>query len=303
MVSSPWVGSRAIWRRLWRLEPERPVRHPLVLIHGMSSSPLAWDPVLPLLSGWREVHVLALPGHRGGRPLAHPGELAMMDYVDEIEREMNLLGLDKADLVGNSLGGWVALQLAGRGRANSVVCLAPAGGWPVGGPFDKFVTTQFALGHRACKRLVSPRGKRFMRSARVRRAVLKAMVAKPEMISDRQFDDIVHDVADCQALRYAVGRPAARDVSSVPRADCPVLIAWSQHDRVLISRAARRRLESQVGDPEVTVLRGVGHVPMSDDPALVAEVILRFTAAADDVSMAESQTNGHATDMSSPSPP
>ena len=45
---------------------------------------------------------------------------------------MDAAGFERAHIVGNSLGGHVALQLAERGRAESVVALAPGGGWPVG---------------------------------------------------------------------------------------------------------------------------------------------------------------------------
>jgi pimeloyl-ACP methyl ester carboxylesterase len=251
--------------------------HPLVLIHGMSASARCWDPVLPFLQDRREVHVVTLPGHRGGAPITDPQHLSTSGYVDAVEAELDRLGLPRADLVGNSLGGWVALQLAGRGRARAVVCLAPAGGWRVGSAYDLYLTTQFSIAYRACARLLTPRGARFTHHPRVKRALLRSMVARPDLISDRQLDDIVADIAGCEALPLSVERSAGRDVGSVPRSPCPVLIAWSEHDRILVSRANRRRLQAQVGAPWVTRLPGVGHVPMSDDPFLVADTILRFT--------------------------
>jgi pimeloyl-ACP methyl ester carboxylesterase len=252
----------------------------------MSSSGRAWDPVLPLLSRHRDVHVVSLPGHRGGPALAWPEQLRTADYVEAVERELDRLGLAEADLVGNSLGGWVALQLAGRGRARSVVCLAPAGGWPAGGAFDRFLAAQFALGYRACRRLASPAGLRWRQHRTVRRALLRSMVARPELVTADQLDELVGAIAECEALRLSIGRAAARDVSAVPRAGCPVLVAWSERDRILISQASRRRLERQVGAPVVTVLGGVGHVPMSDDPGLVAETILGFVVRAEAASPA-----------------
>src|SRR4051794_14122222 len=102
-------GGRFSLKRLWRIQPDRPVRAPLVLIHGMSASARAWDPILPFLEGRREVHVVTLPGHRGGRRLTDPLSLRSEDYVDAVERELDRLGLEEPDIVGNSLGGWVAL--------------------------------------------------------------------------------------------------------------------------------------------------------------------------------------------------
>lgn len=253
---------------------------PLVLIHGMSSGPAAWDPVLPLLVVSREVVVITLPGHRGGAPLTAPETFRSSQYVDAVEAELDRLGIDQADLVGNSLGGWVALQLAGRGRASSVVCLAPAGGWAAGGAFDRFIAQQFGLAYRTCVRLTTPQRRKVLDRPALRRALLFGTVARPERVTTAAYVAMVEDIAGCEALRISIGRPAARDVSRVPRAHCPVLIAWSEHDRILISRASRRRLVEQVGFPDVVRLPGVGHVPMSDDPELVASTVLEFTARA-----------------------
>ena len=49
--------------------------------------------------------------------------------ADAVERALDEAGFERAHIAGNSLGGYVALQLAARGRAETVVALAPAGGW------------------------------------------------------------------------------------------------------------------------------------------------------------------------------
>ncbi|MFT4263828.1 MAG: alpha/beta hydrolase [Nocardioides sp.] len=252
-----------------------PSHPPLILIHGMSSGPQAWAPVLSRLEQQREVHVVTLPGHHG-RPI--PRDFSSSTYVDLVEAELDRLGIEAPDVVGNSLGGWIALQLAARGRARSVVCLAPAGGWPVGSPFDRLLTAQFAAAYRVCRMLVAPAGRPFRRTPGVRRALLHAMVARPQRVSPRAFDEIVADVAGCRALRESLHRPAARDLAFTPAAPCPVLIAWSAEDRILVSHAYRRTLAEQVGAPTVVTLPGVGHIPMSDEPDLVARTILEFTA-------------------------
>jgi pimeloyl-ACP methyl ester carboxylesterase len=57
-----------------------------------------------------------------------------MDRVtDVLERDLDAAGISTAHIVGSSLGGWLAFELAARGRARSVVALAPAGGWQPGG--------------------------------------------------------------------------------------------------------------------------------------------------------------------------
>jgi pimeloyl-ACP methyl ester carboxylesterase len=235
--------------------------------------------LLPRLLASRRVHLVTLPGHRGGVPLSYPESLRSMDYVDAVEAELDGLGIDQADLVGNSLGGWIALQLAGRGRAASVVCLAPAGGWASGGSMDRFLAAQFSIAFRACRRLLKPRGQRMLHHPRMRRALLSSMVVHPERVDDSAYLTTVKDIAGCEALERSLHRLEARDLSWVPKIDCPVLIAWSARDRVLISKAGRRRLEQQVGRPRVVVVPDVGHVPMSDAPERIGSLILEFSAS------------------------
>ena len=90
---------------------------PLVLLHGFADAPTTWEKVLPLLGG----DVLAPP--------LPPGVRTGAEMLDALEERLPA-GL--LDVAGNSLGGWLALKLAERGRARRVVALAPAGGWAAG---------------------------------------------------------------------------------------------------------------------------------------------------------------------------
>src|SRR5919204_5898988 len=86
-----------------------------------------WELVLPSLERRHEVLAPTLAGHAGGPPIE--GSLTDQTLVEGVERAMDEAGLERAHLVGNSLGGYVALQLAARGRADTVVAPVPAGGW------------------------------------------------------------------------------------------------------------------------------------------------------------------------------
>src|SRR5215212_6315063 len=99
----------------------------MVLLHGFSDTWRTWELVLPALERRHDVLAPTLLGHAGGPPV---GEEPNIERIAEaIERSMDEAGFETAHLVGNSLGGHVALQLAARGRARSVTALAPAGGW------------------------------------------------------------------------------------------------------------------------------------------------------------------------------
>src|SRR5206468_493104 len=99
---------------------------PLVLLHGFMDTWRTWELVLPALERRHDVLAPTLPGHAGGPPL---DVLSDTTLPDAVERAMDAAGFTTAHLAGNSLGGWVVLQLAARGRARGVTALAPGGGW------------------------------------------------------------------------------------------------------------------------------------------------------------------------------
>ena len=104
---------------------------PLVLLHGLGMSARVWDRVVPLLTPHHEVMALNALGHRGGAaPSRRP--VTVRDVVDDAERMLDERGLDRPHIAGNSLGGWMAIELGRRGRARSVCALSPAGMWTAG---------------------------------------------------------------------------------------------------------------------------------------------------------------------------
>ena len=115
---------------------------PLVLVHGFTDTWRTWELVLPALEARHDVLAVTLSGHAGGPPL--PGQLGDDTLAEGVERAMDAAGFELADVVGNSLGGYTALRLAARGRARSVVALAPAGGWADGDDSYKETLRHFA---------------------------------------------------------------------------------------------------------------------------------------------------------------
>ena len=101
---------------------------PLLLLHGFTDTWRTWEPVLPTLERRFEVLAATLTGHAGGPPFV-AGAASDEALVDALEAELDALGWEAPAIAGNSLGGYVALKLAERGRARSVVAIAPAGGW------------------------------------------------------------------------------------------------------------------------------------------------------------------------------
>src|SRR5436305_8189292 len=103
---------------------------PLVCVHGFTDTWRTWELVLPALERSHEVLAPTLLGHAGARPGAGP--LATEDLLAELELVMDEAGWETAHVAGNSLGGYLAVQLAARGRAQSGVAFAPAAGRAAG---------------------------------------------------------------------------------------------------------------------------------------------------------------------------
>jgi pimeloyl-ACP methyl ester carboxylesterase len=100
---------------------------PLVLVHGLGLSWRSWQPVLDTLEGRHDVVAIDLPGFGDSPRLPDRAAPTPARLADAVEAELDRLGLDAPALVGNSLGGWVALELARRGRAARAVVISPSG--------------------------------------------------------------------------------------------------------------------------------------------------------------------------------
>src|SRR5512135_1411838 len=86
------------------------VGEPLVLIHGFAGTRLIWEPVLKALERSHDVLAVNLAGHVGG-PEMGDTPVSVSALVDAVERDLNAAGFETAHIVGNSLGGWIALEL------------------------------------------------------------------------------------------------------------------------------------------------------------------------------------------------
>lgn len=253
-------------------------REPLVLIHGFSGTPVMWEPVAKRLAERHELLTPTLAGHGGGTPLAAGVACSVAALADALEAELDAAGVATAHLCGNSLGGWLALELAARGRARSVVALAPAGGWEAGSREERRLGRYFRRLRRLV-RLSGARAEALTRRPGLRRLALREMCVHGDRATPAQATAIVRGAFECEIwddLTAAI----ERDGPPAPFAPiaCPVRIAWGTRDRVLPYPRYADRFRSLVPGAELVVLDGLGHVPMLDDPALVAATILAVTA-------------------------
>lgn len=237
---------------------------PMLLIHGIGHDTSAWEPVFDLLAASHDVVALDLPGFGGADALEEePTAEALARWCAAV---MDELGWDTAHLVGNSLGGLVAITLAGQGRARSVTGLSPAGmieGWE-----DAWVRSLLWTIRNVAPRLSGVRA--LTDTAVGRRALLGLVFGRPAELSPdyaRAAMTAPANATDFERTRRAVQRP-----TEPPALDVPVTIAWGTRDALLFPRQADRWGQALPG-ATVVRLKGLGHVPMPDDPQRVVEVV------------------------------
>ena len=247
---------------------------PMVCLHGFTDSWRTWELVLPALERRHDVFAPALAGHAGGPPL--DGDVSDAKLVEELERAMDEAGLETADIVGNSLGGYLALRLAARGRARSVVALAPAGGWAPGDLDDEtleyFATAQKLLEHAA------PHAERIASTPDGRRRATAFITTNYEHIPAELIAHQIRAAASCPGaaplMHFAHRNGWHLDAEQIT---CPVRVVWGSADRILPwPRAAVRYRDEWLPNADWVVLDGVGHSPQLDVPLEAAELILGF---------------------------
>ncbi len=246
---------------------------PIVLLHGATSSERAWEAVIPHLAGDYDVVAFTALGHRGGPP-APPG-IGIGEVVDHAQQVLDELGLARPHLAGSSLGGWVAIELARRGRAASVCALSPAGCWDASVSEQKRALARIRTGARMARlsRWALPFLARF---AFVRRLGLRDAAVHGDRLTPQQFIDFVDDILGC-AARHDLLR-LTDQLAPIESEPCPITLAWSERDRLLPVDVDGKRARQLIPAARWVVLAGVGHVPMIDDPVLVAETIGRSAA-------------------------
>ena len=250
---------------------------PLVLIHGFTDTWRGWELVLPSLERDHDVLAPTLAGHAGGPPLPPGADESVL--VDALEEAMDEAGFETAHIAGNSLGGFAALQLAERGRADSVVALAPAGGWPGGGGLSEGLVSYFRQMHGMVVAAV-PHVDAIVSTAEGRRQATSLITENYEHIPPGLIAHQVRGVAACEdAVRLVeLGREVGWSLDP-GKVSCPVRVVWGTEDRILPwpSAAERFRTES-LPDADWVVLQGVGHCPQLDVPEQTVGLISDFAA-------------------------
>lgn len=240
---------------------------PLVLLHPLGADRHVWDPIVGLLAARREVIAVDLPGFGESPPLDEelptPASLAAA-----LLEELAALGIERPHVAGNSLGGWVALELGLRGGARTVAAIAPAGLWP------QPLVPKAAIAHRLGHALVGLAGPVAM-TRPGRRLLLGGSLAHPSRVPAAQAAHLVRAYAMAPGFRAVNDAMRAGRFEGMERIRCPVTLVWPERDR-LIERPPW--VPDRIRNVD---LLDCGHIPNWDSPQLVARVLLEASGGRD----------------------
>lgn len=232
-----------------------------------------WELVLPALERRHEVLAVTLAGHAGGPALGESASEA--DVLDALERGLDRVGWDLPHVAGNSLGGYLALKLAQRGRARTVTALAPAGGWALGDDsYRELLGMQLELQRQVAA--VAPQAEAILATAAGRRAATQYTTVSYEHIPAWLLAHQMRGIAACSAAPAFVAGALEHGWNLMPELiTCPVRVVWGTGDRLLPWPAAAVRYRRDwLPQADWVVLDDVGHCPQLDVPVLTAELLI-----------------------------
>jgi len=249
---------------------------PLVLLHIGANPWKKWENCLAALTARYDVFVPTLAGFDGGRPLRNPATLSAV--TDAVEADLDAAGIDTAHIVGNSLGGWLAMELARRGRARTSIAFSPAGGWVT--PWGRFRARFYFQLNLVLNALSGPMKPLLFRSSFVRRIVLSGSLRYGNRISREQALAIARDSmrADPRLFLRLLRAVTNETVQPYPDLGIPSLVVWSEKDRLTPLHPDGDTWRAATPHMAWRIIPDVGHMPMFDDPDAVAQTILEWTA-------------------------
>jgi pimeloyl-ACP methyl ester carboxylesterase len=237
---------------------------PLVLVHGIGGELCVWEPVLEPLAERMDVIAVDLPGFGHSPPLPDGVTPTPMALAQAVVRLMDALEIDSAHLAGNSLGGWICLELGKSDRARSVTALCPAGLW--GAPIRRAGAPARGRAHLVAQRL-RPVLPLVMLSPRARRLALAHVVADPDRVPYGAARRMVSSYARATAYDATNAAMQENHFTDPERVRVALSVGFGEFDRLI------RPVRLAVPGARTVVLRGCGHIPMWDRPDLVTDLV------------------------------
>jgi len=252
---------------------------PLVLIHGFTATWRCWLPVLGLLVPRFEVIAPTLHGHDGG-PTPPRAAHTLAQATDHFEVLLDELGVGTAHFAGNSMGGALALELAKRGRARSVVAISPGGGWEDGNRGEVERIIRLFKRTQTSARMTMRHHERLLARPGFRKIGMRDIMARGHLVPAEEAVLMTRSSINCSVVEdvFATMRDGSGRVLDLDQVRAPTLVAWGDLDRLLPMKHHAERFRREIPGVRFEVLPGLGHTPMWDDPGRIAKLIGDFPA-------------------------
>lgn len=240
---------------------------PMLLVHGVGHQRSAWGRVADRLAEKYDVIAVDLPGFGASPKPAKPHTYSIASYGDQLIELTRELGIDRPHVVGNSLGGLIALDLAARDRVATATALSPAGFMSV--PELAWVAANL-LGIKLASHSPYPVIKAFADKVPLRKISMASLYVHPERLSAEQALDDTLNLRHSKGFWPVFFRGVNMPFTGTPAV--PTTIGWGEKDRLLLPREGRRA-RAQLPQVHHEWLPGCGHVPMLDDPEHVVAIV------------------------------
>jgi pimeloyl-ACP methyl ester carboxylesterase len=244
----------------------------LVLLHGLGASWHVWQPVIPMLEQQYRVYAPTLPGHPGGDSWPEGREPTLQAIADMLAQDLADRKIARPHIVGNSLGGLLALELARRGIAASITAFSPAGAWRSDRDYQA-VARAFRIVYAMIPLLIAI-ARPLLRFAGVRRALNAQAMEHGDRVPAEEVLRAMQSLGGTKILPQLL-TSVQRNGSIKPLAatGTPITIAWCEHDRVIPFESYGAPMLEAVPAARAEIVKGAGHVPMYDEPRQVADII------------------------------
>jgi len=297
---SPWPGQPVVidgTETFLRPTPGGPGSEPALYVHGLGGSSTNWTDIAGLLSDRLDAEAMDLPGFGHSDP-APRGGYTLPALSRRVGKVIERRESGPVHLVGNSLGGAVALHLAGTRPelVRTLTLISPA-----------VPDLRPRRGSDALLPLLALPGigtvaeRRFARLTPRQRAqsVIDVCFADPSVVPEHRLDEAAAEVerrrelawamdAFVRTLRGLIGSHLAPGSRSLWRTAtavrAPTLIVWGRQDRLVdVSLAAK--LVGVVSDSRLLVLDRVGHTAQLEAPETVARAVLSLLAESEEAGL------------------
>ena len=247
---------------------------PLLLLHGIGSTHDDFAALRPQLDARYRVLAPDLPGH-GSSPLL-PGHPTIAAITDAITADLDELRVGRVQVLGDSIGARIALELAARGRARSVVAISPSG---LNTPSERAYQGVLMGTNRLALRGLRPLVPLAARSVVGRSLLLAGLRSTPWLSSEAEARALRDGFAGAKGFWEMLWWGVIADVPrGLDRIDCPVVLAQGTADVIAVGQTPR--FLAAVPTARFVPLLGAGHAPQSDTPDAILQLVHQATAAA-----------------------